>query len=205
MDTLALRAASCLGQSATASRPSPQGTRTKRPGKRAPRTRAAAAVRSQAIEAAVTMLREARIAFIESVPGKLIVEPRAGVAAAQIVTFWPARERLRLGSRRTKRGQDIRAFEHALLDQGHHVPGYSVQKSSVFLHLERDQAERIRRWLERQAHLQEVQLALDACISLNLQRLKDIIAGRRLEDQNHDRLFSTYIRSFLSIRDRNGT
>jgi hypothetical protein len=183
MDSLAARAARHCRPS---SRPSARVTEAKRPWKRAPRTRAAATVRLQAIEAAITILRKAGIAFSEPLPGKLVIEPPPRVITAHVVTFWPARERLTLGRRPTQRGQDIHAFEQVLADQGHRIAGhpYRVPKSDAFLRFERAQAERKRRWLEQQVHLEEATSAIDECIALSLQRLRDFATSHRMDGEN---------------------
>jgi hypothetical protein len=130
------------------------------------------------------MLNTSGVAYDQPLPGKLIVEPLPGVVAAQKVTFWPARERLRLGNRPTQRGQDIHAFEQALADQGHHIGDHPDRKSDVFLQLQHAHAKRMSQWLDQQAYLEEANSAIDECIALSLQRLRDFAAGHRLEGQN---------------------
>jgi hypothetical protein len=129
------------------------------------------------------LLNNSGVAYDQSLPGKLLLElpPRV---AAQRVTFWPARELLRLGNRPMKQEKGIDAFKQALADQGHQIPDHPTRKSDVFLRLERAQAERVRRWLERQAYLEEATSAIDECIALSLQRLRDFATNHRVDGEN---------------------
>ena len=125
------------------------------------------------------MLEGSNVAYTQPVAGKLVVDPPPGIPAALTVTFWPVRKRLQLQKRPTRRSQSLGDFEQALADQGHRIAGhpYRVPKSGVFLRFERAQAERKRRCVERQVYLEEAKSAIDECIALSLQRLKDLAGG----------------------------
>lgn len=182
MDSVAARAARYCGHTT----PTSQSADAKIPWKRAPRTHAAAAARTRAIDAAKSMLEKAAVEFTESLPGKLVVHPPPGRVAGQVVTFWPARARLRLGNRPTKRGQGIREFEEVLANQGHPIAGYPnpVSKSDAFLQFRRALAERVDQWLERQAHLEDAKSALDECLAIQFQWLRDLADGQQVKGRN---------------------
>ena len=162
---------------------SDRSTRLKLPWRRPRRTKAIASAKLLATQAAIDMLNTSGVAYDQPLPGKLIVEPPV-LTAAQRVTFWPARERLRLGNRPTQRGQDIHAFEQALADQGHYIGHHPDRKSDVFLQLQHAHAKRISQWLEQQAYLEEANSAIDECIALSLQRLRDFATNHRMDGQN---------------------
>jgi len=151
----------------------------KPPWRRSPRTKAVFAAKAIAIKEAIGVLEGSNVAYTQPVAGKLVVDPPPGIPAALTVTFWPARKRLQLQKRPTRRSQNLGDFEQALADQGHRIAGhpYRVPKSGVLLRFERAQAERKRQWLEQQVHLEEAKSTIDECIELSLQRLKDLAAG----------------------------
>ena len=70
------------------------------------------------------MLESANVRYTQPLFGKLVIEPPPAVQGGKSVTFWPAKKRLRIGRRATQIQQDIRAFEQALANQGHRIPGY---------------------------------------------------------------------------------
>jgi hypothetical protein len=115
------------------------------------------------------------------VPGKLVIAPPEGVAGLT-VTFWPARERLRIQRRPTKREQDLRAFEQSLLAQGHRISGYPPSKleSNAMLSCEHTRARQRRLFLQRAADLAAMETAYEELTELHRQRLQDLSAGRRI-------------------------
>jgi len=114
-------------QVSTVERAAEQSPEAKESWRRIPRTRAAIKARQRAVDAAIRFLRAARIPFTEPVRGKLVVPP-TGWRGARVVTFWPARKRLRLGKRPTMRGHDLDAFREALADNGNLVPGIPFRR-----------------------------------------------------------------------------
>ena len=101
---------------------------------RAPRTKAAFAMKAQAIEKAVRLLEDASVPYTQPLFGKLAVGPPPTVRRGKSVTFWPARERLRIGQRPTRIGQNIEAFQQALVDQGIGFRVTSLDAQSRFGH-----------------------------------------------------------------------
>src|SRR4051812_49010244 len=92
------------------------------PWRRASRSKAALARQALAMEQAICVLEDARIRYTKPSLRKLVIDP-PGFTGGRTVTFWPGRERLRVGRRPTKRNKDIHAFREALAAQGHRVPG----------------------------------------------------------------------------------
>jgi hypothetical protein len=184
MDTIATIASRLCGRSRLDRetkdvRGSDDAVHPKPPWRRSPRTKAAFAAKAIAIKEAIGVLEGSNVAYTQPVAGNLVVDPPPGVHAALTVTFWPVRNRLQLQKRPTRRSQSLGDFERALADQGHRIAGhpYRVPKSGVFLRFERAQAERERRWVEQQIYLEEAKSAIDECIALCLQRLKDLVVG----------------------------
>jgi hypothetical protein len=105
------------------------GTGFKPVWRRAPRTKAALAAKVLAIEEAVCLLKDLDIPYTQPLFGKLVIEPPPKVQGGKSVTFWPAKERLRIGRRATQRQQDVPAFEQVLVDQGHRIPGYVSRRA----------------------------------------------------------------------------
>ena len=139
-----------------------QPSESKRPWRRPARTRNALAARRRPIEEAIRFLAEARIPFSQSIRGKLVVPPLW--KAARVVTFWPARERLRVGKRPTRREQDLNAFREALADQGHFVPGIPFRFPG--------QAKKIARAERRRSRLEMKLLRLEYAQAAAMERFR---------------------------------
>ena len=185
MGTVAARAARLCARRGTTAPPSaipPAGRGGCKPAwRRAPRTEAALKTKRAAIEAAVSVLESANIPYSQQLPGKLVVPPPVGITGLT-VTFWPARARLRIQRRPTKREQDIGAFEQALVAQGHRIPGYPSREteSRAMMWLERARASQERLFLQRAADLAEMEQAYDELAERHRQRLQDLAAGGRI-------------------------
>jgi hypothetical protein len=95
----------------------------KLPWRRPPRTKAALAVRTLTIQKTLDVLERSKVDYDQPLPGKLVIDPRPGVVGGRRITFWPARGRLRIGRRPTE-NRGILAFQQALTDQGHRIPGF---------------------------------------------------------------------------------
>ena len=132
--------------------------------RRAPRTRAALAMKAEAIKKAVRILDEASVTYTQPLFGKLVVEPPPTIQRGKSVTFWPARERLRVAQRPTRVGQDIVAFQQALADQGHRIPGYVSRRPRPSWSAKLSSAERLR--ARREAELVEMEQAHAQLIGL---------------------------------------
>ena len=148
--------------------------------RRSPRTKVALAGKALAIENAIRVLELSAVPYIQTLPGKLIIEPPPGITTGLTVTFWPTRERLRLAKRPTKRQQDLHAFEQALADQGHRIAGYPFRmpKSRARLRYERFQSRRQQRLMQQLADLEEARNAYDESMAIRRQRVEDFAAGR---------------------------
>jgi hypothetical protein len=145
--------------------------------RRAPRTKAALAAKVLAIEQAVRVLESLDIPYTRPLFGKLVIEPPPAVQGGKL-TFWPAKKRLRIGRRATQRQQDISAFEQALADQGHRIPGYVSRPASLSKSPRLSKEERLR--ARREADLTEMEHA-HAQLKASLRDMtEDLIAGRRI-------------------------
>jgi hypothetical protein len=127
------------------------------------------------IEAAVRVLDLANICYSHQIPGKLVVPPPEGVAGLT-VTFWPARECLRIQRRPTKREQDLRAFEQALVAQGHQIAGHSPRRPEAdsMPSFEHALARQQHLFLQRAADLTAMEQAYEELAALHRQRLEDL-------------------------------
>src|SRR4051794_32774891 len=67
----------------------------KPPWRRAPRTKAAVAIKTLAIQKVLDILDRSNVAHTEPLPGKFVIQNRLGVVGSKLVTFWPTRNRLR--------------------------------------------------------------------------------------------------------------
>ena len=161
--------------------------------RRARRTKAALKAKLASIEAAIRVLEFANIPYTQPLLGKLTVEPPLGVVGGLLVTFWPARLRLRLQRRPTKRQQDIRAFERALVAQGHRIAGYPPRQpaSRAMRSLERARTKRESLFLQQAADLAEMEQAYEERAALHRQRLEDLAAGRRIGRRDPRTISST--------------
>jgi hypothetical protein len=126
MDSVAMIAVRACGQSpypkpALAHR---DETASHKPWRRAPRTKAALAIKMFAIQKVLRLLERLNLAFSQPLAGKLVIEPCPGVASGKLITFWPARGRLRIGRRPTKTQKGLHPLLQALADQGHPIQGY---------------------------------------------------------------------------------
>jgi hypothetical protein len=146
--------------------------------RRAPRTKAALAIRVLAIEKAVHVLEDANIPYTHSLFGKLVIEPPPEVQGGKTVTFWPAKERLRIGRRTTQTQQDIRAFEQAIADQGHRISGYVSRRARPSKLPKWSKEERLR--ARREADLTEMEHAHAQLMASLREMTEDLIAGRRI-------------------------
>jgi hypothetical protein len=93
---------------------------------RPPRTKAARAIKTLAIQKVLDILDRSRVAYTQPLVGKFVIEPRPEVAGGKTITFWPVRNRLRIGRHPTET-HGLHAFRQALADQGHPVLGYRSQ------------------------------------------------------------------------------
>ena len=178
MDSLATIAARLCGRNLTDTSEPPfvrAEDRTEPPWRRAPRTKAALAAKALAIEKVVRVLEDSRITYSQPLLGKLVVP---GIEGGEAVTFWPARERLRIARRPTKRQQDIHAFEQALADQGHRIPGYISRRARCTKPPSISKEERLR--ARQEADLAEVEHAHAQLMASLCQMTEDLIAGRRI-------------------------
>jgi hypothetical protein len=128
MDSIAMIAARMCGRSLAGNpKPAPaardETPGSKPPWRRAPRTKAARAIKTRAIRKTLDILDRSRLAYTQPLVGKFVIEPRPGVAGSKPITVWPARNRLRIGRRPTET-HGLHAFQQALADQGHPVLGY---------------------------------------------------------------------------------
>ena len=146
--------------------------------RRAPRTKAAIAAKVLAIEEAVRVLEDLDIPYTQPLFGKLVIEPPPAVQGGKTVTFWPAKKRLRIGRRATQRQQDIRAFEQALADQGHRIPGYVSRPARLSKSPRLSKEERLR--ARREADLAEMEHAHAQLMASLREMTEDLIAGRRI-------------------------
>ena len=89
--------------------------------------------------------------------GKLVIEPPPAVQDSKTVTFWPARERLRIAKRPTRTGQDMVAFQQALADQGHRIPGHVSRRARPSKSARLSKEKRLR--ARREADLAEMEHA----------------------------------------------
>jgi hypothetical protein len=94
-----------------------------KPWRRAPRTKAALANKMRAIQKVIEILERSNVPFSQPLPGKFVIEPLPRVTRGKAIVFWPARRRLRIGRHSTETN-GIHAFQQALADQGHPIPGY---------------------------------------------------------------------------------
>jgi hypothetical protein len=180
VDSLAAIAARLCGASLSdvPEPPIPQGgnaTGPHLPWRRAPRTKAALALKVLAIEKAIGVLEYSRVPYTQPLSGKLVIEPPAGIEGAKTVTFWPAKERLRIGRRATKTQMDIHAFEQALADQGHRMSGY-LPRPARRCKVSKEERSRAR----READLAEMDQAYGQWMEFYHQALEDLAAGRRI-------------------------
>ena len=158
---------------------SEQGTSPRPAWRRAPRTKAAIAAKVVATEKAVRVLEALGIPYSQPLFGKLIIEPPPVVQRGKSVTFWPARERLRIGRRATQRQRDISAFEQALADQGHRIPGYVSRPASLSKSPRLWREERLR--ARQEADLAEMERAHAQLMASLREMTEDLIAGRRIK------------------------
>ena len=121
------------------------------------RTKAALAAKVLAVEEAVRVLESANVRYTQPLFGKLVIEPPSAVQGGKSVTFWHARERLRIGRRATQRQQNIPAFEQALADQGHRIPGYASRPARLSKSPSLSREERLR--ARQEADLAEMEHA----------------------------------------------
>ena len=183
MDSIAMIAARFCGRSLldNPETPTPLSESAQRPPwRRAPRTKTALAGRALAIEAAVHVLEDANIPYTHLLFGKLIVDPRSGQGPkrrGRIVTYWPARERLRIGRRPTQTRKDLCAFQQALADQGHRIPGY-LSRAKPKPPPRVSKAERLR--AHREANLADMEEAHAQLMASLRQMVEDLEAGRRI-------------------------
>jgi hypothetical protein len=126
MDSIAMIAARICGRSVSEN-PKPVAEQDKtagsKPWRRAPRTKAALAIKLLAIQKVLEILERSKVPFSHPLPGKFVIEAVPGVAGGKRITYWPARRRLRIGRRSTETN-GIHAFQQALADQGHPILGY---------------------------------------------------------------------------------
>ena len=146
--------------------------------RRAPRTKAAIAAKVLAIEEAVRVLEDLDIPYTQPLFGKLVIEPPPVVQGGKSVTFWPAKERLRIGRRATQRQQSIPAFEQALANQGHRIPGYVSRPARLSQSPILTREERLR--ARREADLTEMEHAHAQLMESLRDMTEDLIAGRRI-------------------------
>ena len=138
----------------------------KRPWRRAARTKAALARKQRAMDQAILVLEGIKIAFTQPVAGKLVIEPPRGTKGGRTVTFWPARERLRIGRRPTKKEKGIGDLKEAIAAQGHRVPGYLYRHP--LMPKPRRNAREERRRERREAKLAQLEKSLgDSLASLS--------------------------------------
>jgi hypothetical protein len=111
-----------------------------------------------AIEEAVRALESANVRYTQPLFGKLVIEPPPTVQGGKSVTFWPAKKRLRIARRATQRQQDISAFEQALAEQGHRIPGYVSRRARLSKSQRLSKEERLR--ARREADLTEMNMRM---------------------------------------------
>jgi hypothetical protein len=155
-----------------------QGTSSRPAWRRARRTKAAIAVKVLAIEQAVRVLEDLDIPYAQLLLGKLVIEPTPKIQGGKTVTFWPAKKRLRIGRRATQRQQDIRAFEQALADQGHRIPGYVSRPARLSRSPRLSKEERLQ--ARQEADLAEMECAHAQLMDSLRDMTEDLIAGRRI-------------------------
>jgi hypothetical protein len=155
-----------------------QGTSSRPAWRRARRTKAAIAVKVLAIEQAVRVLEDLDIPYTQLLLGKLVIEPTPKIQGGKTVTFWPAKKRLRIGRRATQRQQDISAFEQALADQGHRIPGYASRRARPPKSPRLSREERLR--TRRETDLAEMEHAHAQLMASLREMTEDLIAGRRI-------------------------
>ena len=159
--------------------PSGQGTSPRPAWRRAPRTKAALALKILAVEKAVRVLEDLDIPYTQPLFGRLVIEPPPAVQRGKSVTFWPAKERLRVARRATQTKQDVPAFEQALADQGHHIPGYVSRPARLFRSPRLSKEERLR--ARQEADLAEMEHAHVQLMASLREMTEDLIAGRRVQ------------------------
>ena len=155
-----------------------RGTSPRPTWRRAPRTKAALAAKFLAIKEAVRVLEDLDIPYTQPLFGKLVIEPPPAVQGGKLVTFLAARKRLQVARRATKRQQDIRAFEQALADQGHAIPGYVSRLARLPKSPRLSKEERLR--ARREADLTEMEHAHAQLMAWLREMTEDLIAGRRI-------------------------
>ena len=155
-----------------------QGTGSRPAWRRAPRTKAALVAKVLAIKEAVRVLEDWDIPYTQPLSGKLVIEPPPAVQGGKSVTFWPAKKRLRIGRRATQRQQDIPAFEQALADQGHRIPGYVSRPARLSKSARLSKEERLR--ARQEADLAEMEHAHAQLMASLREMTEDLIAGRRI-------------------------
>ena len=146
--------------------------------RRAPRTKSALALKAEAIEKAVRILEDASVTYTQPLFGKLVVEPPPMVQRGKRVTFWPARERLRVAQRPTRVGQGVHAFQQALADQGHRIPGYVSRRPRPSCSPKLARAECLR--ARREAELAEMEQAHAQLMDSLREMTEDLVAGRKV-------------------------
>jgi hypothetical protein len=130
-----------------------------------------------AVEQAIRVLESANVRYTQPLFGKLVIEPPPAVQGGKL-TFWPAKKRLRIGRRATQRQQDIRAFEQALADQGHRIPGHVSRPARLPKSPRLSREERLR--ARRESDLAEMEHAHAQLLASLRDMTEDLIAGRRI-------------------------
>jgi hypothetical protein len=195
MDSVAMIAARMCGQSLHSTTPPTHGGKTvnSKPWRRALRTKAALAIKTLAIEKAIQILECLKVVFSQPLPGKLLIEPRPGVAGGKKITFWPARDRLRIARRPTET-HSVLLFLQALAAQGHQSLGY-FSRSKPPRPPTVSSAERLR---ERQeANLAEMVHAHAQRVEAFRQTLADDGHGIRKRDVRSARVRRLFQRAWL--------
>jgi hypothetical protein len=168
--------------------------RVKRPWQRAPRTRATRATRALAIQKVANILDRSAIAYSEPLSGKFVIEPHAGFAGGRMITFWPARARLRIGRRRTETHVSLHALQQALADQRHPIQGY-LSRAKPPRPPRVSKAERLR---ERQeSNLAEMEHGYAQRVAFFRQSLDDPASGIRRRDPRSARVKRLFRRAWL--------
>jgi hypothetical protein len=155
-----------------------QGTSPRPVWRRTSRTKAALAAKVLAIKEAVRVLEDLDIPYTQPLFGKLVIEPPPVVQGGKSVTFWPAKKRLRIGRRATQRQQNISAFEQALANQGHRIPGYVSRPARLPKSPRLSKEERLR--ARQEADLAEMEHAHARLMASLREMTEDLIAGRRI-------------------------
>jgi hypothetical protein len=131
-----------------------------------------------AVEEAVRVLEDLDIPCTQPLFGKFVIEPPPAVQRGKLVTFWPAKKRLRIGRRATQRQQTIPAFEQVLADQGHGIPGYVSRRARPSKSARLSKEERLR--ARQEADLAEMEHAHAKLMDSLREMTEDLIAGRRI-------------------------